>query len=114
MERNLDAGMLPPGNLSRERSIWPTSMPGWAALALAWLALVALAAIRSGVLPGAGDRHSAHWYRWEQTWVWLVVGAAGAICAGLATLEDDRAIGTILAAIFGTLGVVTLVITFAF
>jgi hypothetical protein len=42
------------------------------------------------------------------------VGAAGAICAGLATLEDDRAIGTILAAIFGTLGVVTLVITFAF
>jgi hypothetical protein len=99
---------------SAERSIWPMSMPGWAAFVLAWLALVALAAIHSGVLPGAGDRRSAHWYPWEQTWVWLVVGGAGAICAGLAALQNDRAIGTVASAVFGTVGVALLVATLAF
>ena len=86
-------------------------MPGWAALFLAWLALVALAAIRSDVLPGAGNRNSAHWYPWEQPWVWVAVGAAGAVCAGMAALENDRAISTIAAAIFGTLGIAGLVLT---
>ena len=77
------------------------------------LSLVALAAIRSGVLPGAGNRRSAHWYPWEQSWVWLAMGAVGALCAGMALLENDRALGTIGSALLGTVGVLLLVVTLA-
>lgn len=113
MERNWIAGRTAATDPAGEQAFWPTSLAGWGALFLAWLAMVALAALHSGVLPGAGNRHSAHWYPWEQSWVWLAVGAVGALCAGTALLQNDRALGTVASAVLGTLAVALLVVTLA-